>query len=119
MEALEFLRERKRMCNVCEWCHKCPLDPSICNCGIDMTDENYQRVINIVEKWSKEQTRKTRNDKFLEMFPNASLIALGTLGICPKSLDKEYECIYHLNCDGTKFVDCIGCKNNFWLEEVE
>lgn len=83
------------------------------------TDEECKKIISTVEQWLKEHPHKTRQSEFLKMFPNASVIANGTLGICPKSLDKDRECFYSDNYDNNKFVDCLSCRNQFWLEEVE
>lgn len=83
-------------------------------------EELDENVVDLVGKWAKENPIKTRQSKFLEMFPNASLIANGTLGICPKSLDKDHKCFYQLfEHDGTEMIDCLGCRNQFWLEEAE
>lgn len=76
-------------------------------------------MVDLVEKWAKENPAKTRQSEFLKMFPNASVIANGTLGICPKSLDKDRNCFYSTNYGNRKIVDCFGCRNQFWLEEIE
>lgn len=83
------------------------------------TTDDANLFVDLVEEWAKENYIKTRQSKFLEMFPNASLIANGTLEICPKSLDKDRECLYSIGCDNNKFVDCLGCRNKFWFEEVD
>lgn len=81
---------------------------------------DFEMMIAKVEKWAKENPIKTRQSKFLEMFPNASMIANGSLGICPKSLDKDHACFYqYSDHDGTKIIDCLGCRNKFWFEEVD
>ena len=120
MDALKFLREQKRMCNSYKNCDGCPawddsckLDPGgYLECDAD-------EKLKIVNEWSVSYPIKTRQSKFLEMFPNASVIANGTLGICPKSLDKNRNCFYSTDYGNNKFVDCLGCRNQFWLEEAE
>ena len=87
--------------------------------SIILPEELDENVVDFVEKWAKENPIKTRQSKFLEMFPNASLIANGTLGLCPKLLDKDHECFYSIGCNNNRFVDCLGCRNKFWLEEVD
>lgn len=119
MDALAFLRERKRMCNSYKCCVGCPLVESHCIVSSATSDEDFKKMTDVVEQWSKEHPRKTRQSKFLEMFPNTSVIANGTLGICPKSLDKNRNCFYSIGQDNSKIVDCLGCRNQFWLEEVE
>lgn len=118
MDALEFLKERKRVCYLYDECDKCPFD-SKCLGIINKSDEELKEIVDITEKWSKEHPRKTRQSVFLEMFPNASVINNGTLGICPKSLDKDRECFYSIGYYNNKFVDCLGCRNKFWFEEVD
>lgn len=58
MDALEFLREHKRMCNCYEGCCDCPLEVSICPGNSTMPDEDYKKLITVVEHWSKEYPRK-------------------------------------------------------------
>lgn len=115
MDAVEFLIQKNRYCDV-HSCNDCPIYDE---CDHDFPSNLAQEIVDKIEQWSKENPRKTRQSKFLEMFPNASLIALGTLEICPKSLDKDHECFYCFSCDGTKMIDCLGCKNKFWLDEVD
>lgn len=54
MDALEFLRERKRMCNLCKHCEGCPLERAGCGLGTSASDEEYEKIIADVEQWSKE-----------------------------------------------------------------
>lgn len=69
----------------------------------------------IILKWIEEHPVKTRQDKFLEMFPNACMYK-GAINICPCSIDCDYNCK-----NKEKFVDfdCSGCKKEYWLAEVE
>ena len=84
------------------------------------TTDDANLFVDLVEEWSREHPIKTRQSKFLEMFPNASVIDNGTLGICPKSLDKDHECFYSfIDRNGNKVIDCLGCRNQFWFEEVD
>ena len=119
MDALEFLRERKRMCESYEDCCGCSIENKPCIISRVTSDESCKRIVDVVEKWSKEHPRKTRQSMFLEMFPNASIISNGILGICPKSLDKDRECFYSANFCNNRHVDCIDCRKKFWLEEVD
>lgn len=123
MDAKEFIRTHKRICkkygNACEGC---PLLDKGCystSTSIILPEELDENIVDLVEKWVKENPIKTRQSEFLKMFPNASVIANGTLGICPKSLDKDRKCFYSIGYDNNKFVDCIGCRNKFWFEEVD
>lgn len=94
MDAVKYLKERNRMCdsynNMCDGCGfgKVPK----CN---RTEDDNPEKAVEIVEKWSKEHPMKTRQSEFLKMFPNAD-IGQGYLNVCPKRIDlnslTEDEC---------------------------
>ena len=58
MDALEFLRERRRMCNSYRNCEGCPLEDGKCVVSDVAPDEDYKRIITAVEQWSKEHPRK-------------------------------------------------------------
>ena len=72
------------------------------------------------EKRSKKCSTKTRQDEFLKQYPNASVTTGGIIGICPKALDKNHECFcrYFDIVDG-QMIDCLECKKQFWMQEVE
>ena len=110
MEALEFLKERKRMCNSYKGCCDCPLESSHCVISHVTSDEDYERIIAIVEQWSKEHQRKTRQSVFLEQWPNCQMGDDGVIGMCPRNVNKMYVC-------GS--VGCADCRREFWMQEVE
>lgn len=60
MDALEFVKERNRMCNVVKGCHECPLYLKGCT-FIELIEQD---TIDIVEKWSKEHPVKSYLDVF-------------------------------------------------------
>lgn len=70
MDALEFLKERRRLCSCYEECISCPLKGVKCNINNFVTDEHYSKIIATVEKWSKEHPIKTRQSEFLKHYPN-------------------------------------------------
>ena len=115
MDAVEFLKESKRMCdhNFAN-CMECPFfDKDTKICGIyDICEiTNKEQTVLLVEKWSAEHPVKTRQGEFLKMFPNAQTLRNGALIVCPKLVNSEYE----INCNGS----CIDCRKAYWLEEVE
>lgn len=56
--------------------------------------------------------KKTRQDEFLERYPNArKRNSNGVLDICPKGLDMRLDCKFAEGCD--------ICCQNYWLQEVE
>lgn len=130
MDAVEFLREKERMCK--SFNDNCEnKDGNNFYCGlryeVDKSGESCEEYIKnhpeeavaIVEKWAKEHPRKTRQEKFLEMFPDA-LISEGVLKIEPceligSKLNSE-ECHSY---DEFGLSGCYECRKNYWLEEVE
>ena len=65
---------------------------------------------NYTSKWER-RPKKTRQDEFLKIFPNAEKCK-DILKICPNSVDVDYNaCKTYLN--------CADCRRNYWLQEVE
>ena len=115
MDALEFLIERKRMCNLCKHCEGCPLERAGCGLGTSAPDAEYEKIIAAVEQWSKEHPRKTRQSVFLEQCPEAELHNDGVLWLCPKRVS-----VAHRN-DNSRCatITCNDCRREFWMQEVE
>lgn len=115
MDAFEFIRERQRMCRFYSHasdCYQCPAKDCECSALEDMVDDNS--IVPIVEKWSAEHPRKTRQNTFLKQWPNA-LMEFGVLQICPRV-------VMGLNGwrkDGCGEVQCVTCRCEFWNQEVE
>ena len=117
MDAVKFLQERARMCNSfspdCEGCRVDEAKPVMSECYRWMF-ENPERAVKIVEEWSAAHPRKTRQDVFLEQWPEAEIDCEGALVIDPCDLDKtesEKGDCYHRSCD--------DCRREFWMQEVE
>ena len=108
MDAVEFLREKHRMCITYSTCDNCRLRGSCYGEEVVGIEED---VVEIVEEWSKEHPVKTRQSEFLKLFPDAD-ISTGHVNVCPNSLYKE-------TCTCSKYPTCISCKREFWLQEVE
>lgn len=117
MDALEFLKERKRMCNSCKNCDGCPLEGTYCALSYVTPDEDYERIIAAVEQWSKEHPRKTRQSVFLEQYPEADIDGYGVLTICPAKLFKAHRS-GNRRCNNQGKL-CIDCRREFWSQEVE
>nr|DAN03100.1 MAG TPA: hypothetical protein [Caudoviricetes sp.] len=118
MDALEFLKARKRMCEAtkcasCKLCHMqrgCFIAPE--NEEIDACEE----AIAIVEQWATAHPVKTRQSVFLEQWPEA-FYSDGLLQICPACVTRSFrgrvgECVVEPK-------NCQKCKKDFWLAEVE
>lgn len=113
MDALEFLRERKRMRNSYKDCEGCPLEGPKCVVSSIVPDEDYKRIIATVEQWSAAHPRKTRQGMFLEQWPNCRMDGDCVVGMCPRNVDKNYIC------DLNRSAGCTDCRREFWMQEVE
>lgn len=118
MDAVKFIQERNRMCATYtpKNCEGCPADnyggEGIACIMIDKIDAD--RLIPIVEEWSVTHPRKTRQDKFLEQWPDAQ-VEFGVLQICPKYVVGPNGWWK----DGCGGVLCNACRREFWMQEVE
>lgn len=113
MDAMKFIEERNRMCDSFETCGMCPAFEFSCS-ELRKIQQN-PTIVSIVERWSKENPRKTRQDVFLEQYPNAVLDKDGVLRICPSYVSgdtpKKYKCIC--------LTDCSVCRKEYWTKEVQ
>lgn len=120
MDAFEFLKERKRLCEVYfekTECKECPLENMGCWTADFCADDSCEKVIAIVERWSKEQPRKTRQTELLKMFPEAHVSANGSLCLCPASVSAAYRDENGI-CKARR-LKCTDCCKEFWGQEVE
>lgn len=100
MDALEFFKERKRMCESsydkelqCDFCDA-NNESGLCMVGqlAYASIESSKRAIEIVEKWSKSHPKKTRLKDFKEKYPNAKTTTDGYPLIPPCLLGYMNEC---------------------------
>ena len=63
MDAVEFFKETKRLCNSYVVCDGCPLFGYFC----DFSDDLEKSVV-VVEQWSREHPKMTNADKLVEVF---------------------------------------------------
>ena len=114
MDALEFLRERKRMCkSFGTSCDGCPLHGGPCTSISSMNDGDLERILVKVEQWSKEHPRKTRKSVLLEQWPNCMMNEDGVVMMCPRNVDRMYVC------DLSDSVECTDCRRKFWMQGME
>lgn len=119
MDALKFIEERNRMCDrywqVDGDCDGCPMvNVDECNELRNMVDDAGKavgKVVETVEKWSKEHPRKTRQNVFLEQWPEVKLFD-GIIDIKPCDLVASLRS----KCPKTF---CYDCRHKFWMQEVE
>lgn len=119
MDAVKFIDERDRMCeSFGERCKGCPgfdaYEEALCLVDRESTLDATAQVA-IVEEWSAAHPRKTRQDVFLEQWPNAEFDKQGILLIDPCDLDstrreKGRDCYNE---------SCYECRREFWMQEVE
>ena len=113
MEALEFLKEERRMCASFDaMCVKCPLGDIGCCVSVGDTSKEIENEVATVEQWSKDHPVKTRQSVFLAQWPNCMINDDGIVRMCPRNVDKMYVC--NLNRSG----GCIDCRREFWSQEV-
>lgn len=118
MDAVEFFREKERMCRTfnmrckgCEIANRMDGNES-CN---DYIKRCPAEAVAIVEKWSKEHPRKTRQSALLKIFPNARRWD-NFIDLCPQMIEK-FDCPQKHGMDNWK--SCAKCKGQYWNEEVE
>lgn len=119
MDAVEFLKERTRMCNYyMSCCRNCPGNKveycaTLCAGAIDM--------VPIVEQWAKSHPVKTQQSEFLAQWPNARLDTTGCLMICPMDvMGREYISKNIPGCiNGASAIRCDKCRRDFWLTEIK
>lgn len=112
MDAVEFIRERNRMCKHFRGCNGCPVDGMICSTIWDMHDA--EKLVQVVEEWAKGHPHKTRQSEFLRQWPGA-IVEDGVLILCPKVVMGR-KAWMEKGCGGTK---CNSCRREFWGQEVE
>lgn len=115
MDAVEFLRERRRMCNAQDDCGTCPIGIV---CDDYFVNHNYSQekasgMVSTVEQWAKEHPIKTRQSVFFEQWPDARIHKEDGLPMAsPCDLDSKLAG----KCEG---IPCPECRKKFWLVEVE
>lgn len=118
MDALAFLRERKRMCNSYKCCVGCPLVESHCIISSATSDEDFKKMTDVVEQWLNEHPRKTRQSVFLEQWPDAIISDDGLPEVGPCQL--RAGLIHGDSVDDCENRGlCTECRREFWMQEVE
>ena len=109
MDAVEFLRDFRRMCSSYDDCTGCELRSDDCIPTEEVCD--HKKVIRVVEKWAKEHPVKTRLSEFLKLFPNASVPEEGCPDPCVAFFDST------VNCKDSE--GCRECKKKFWFTPID
>lgn len=128
MDAVRFIKERNRMCKMYyeagdDVCSDCPAKYEKCTMLEPMeiiTEDEIAKIVKIVEEWSAAYPRKTRQDVFLEQWPEAKVESDGISSICPAVLSKAYRMYSGEKCPTTITTKiCNNCRREFWGEVVE
>lgn len=117
MDAVKFIRERNRMCRTYtpKRCEGCPANNygKECVACISIDKVDAERLVPIVEKWSKENPPETRQSLFIKQYPKVAIYK-GVIGIKPCQIEEGYTSKY-CNCDSNP---CVQCRREFWMQEV-
>lgn len=109
MDVLNFFSEFRRMCKASSDCTKCQYHGDMCDNAIEL----LEKTVAAVEKWSQEHPRKTRQDVFLEQWPEVELVD-DIIDIDPCRLVASLQ--LGPACHKTL---CYDCRRKFWMQEVE
>ena len=127
MDTVKFIKERNRMCESFDaTCHdaenqRCPAfkinkNEILCAvCRESTMDAKDQ--IDIVEKWSSEHPRKTRQDVFLDQYPETLRTKNDVISICPATLYCSQR-DNNGNCNNSS-KGCEKCRRDFWMQEIK
>ena len=122
MDAVEFIKERNRMCkSFGGGCRGCPAfkacdDELCCAVGQESTLDATAQIV-MVEEWSAAHPRETRQSMFLKQYPETAIDSYGVLNLCPTPISKSHRNIYG-KCARVG-VKCNYCRRKFWMQEVE
>jgi hypothetical protein len=114
MDVVKFFREFRRMCKSTSDCTKCEYHGDKCDNAIEL----FEKTVAEVEQRSREHPRKTRQDVFLEQYPEADLTKDGAISICPISVSAAYRNKTG-GCASPTRPQCGDCMREFWTQEVE
>lgn len=69
-----------------------------------------------IEYYKKQS--KTRQDVFLEQYPEAQLTEDGIISICPMCISSAYR-DKNGGCASQTRPQCVVCRREFWTQEVK
>lgn len=124
MDAVEFLKERKRMCELnydreteCKSCEAFQPNDERHKCKALMikdfkltTNDDFKQAVEFVESWSKKHPKKTRFQDFIERYPNAKVDKSFFEAVCCERLGYVDKCPFN--------YDAGACKD-CWNEPLE
>ena len=114
MDAVEYVKQRERMCDYYANCDNCPA----CDYEWCSSLNGIPKMVPIVEQWAKEHPVKTRQSEFLKMWPDAEIGYDGLPTVAPCQLNIELlQCESQEDCENRGV--CDKCRRDFWLKEIE
>ena len=113
MDAVEYVKQRERMCDYYVNCGDCPAGNYE---GCSSLNE-IPNLVPIVEQWAKAHPVKTRQSEFLKQWPDAEIGDDGYPSVAPCQLYKDME---EKDENGVccKNCGCGICRRDFWLKEI-
>lgn len=115
-KTINFLHELKRLCDSRDECvanaankEDCPMFGVCKLTHSKICAEDAKKAIEIVQKWSDEQPKKTYAQDFLEKFPEAQRNWDGVPFVCRKRIYGGIHSATSEGCDDTKA--CYRCWN--------
>lgn len=106
-----------RLCGTVITCDNCPMCATLNGTNLSCDDlliRNTDKANEIILNWCKEHPAETRQDKFLEQYPNVRMDNRMVISICPKKIDSTFEAA---RCDAA--FSCEECRKQYWLAEVD
>ena len=114
MDAKEFVKDIRRMCEYYKDCVECPnRECGYCSKSGLLADDEAEEIVSVVEKWVKEHPTRTRKDELLEKYPDVWIAENGNPKICPKYLFRTNH-----NAEFCCSTTCFDCMKEFWGEEI-
>lgn len=118
MDAVKFIKERKRLCEMYEVCGGCPANRVRGGCIFSVTNgATPEEQSDFMEAWYAAHPLKTRQSVFLEQYPEAQIDADGLLDVCPAPIFRSHRR------DGGGCLNynkkCYDCRREFWMQKVE
>ena len=120
MDAIKFIKEKVRMCDSFaaqgQKCTGCPL-AAFDGCDLDdlVDQDRVEEAVELVQEWSAAHPLKTRQDVFLEQYPNSRIDTRDVLRVCPADTYGNQVC--PKNGENIRML-CCDCRRKFWSEAV-
>jgi hypothetical protein len=108
MDAVNFIKEWNRMLK--------KVGKAPC---IESNIRTPEETVSMIEEWSIAHPLKTRQDAFLEQWPNATRDSGGVVNICPNLFDVDISCTDEETERTGLCKSCDDCQREFWMQEVE